>query len=112
MAKAKYIYKKIDIANFKVYQLINRETNQRTQPALSTDTNTMALVGGLALFNPLDVESKYKDSYITQNWENLDLHLILQTEKGKITYNNEHIIKLKDIGRMKKEKLNNGKTKK
>ncbi len=114
MAKAKKtIYKKTDIVNFRVYQLINRETNQRTQPAASTDADIFQMLNGLALFNPLDVTDEYKNSYVTQNWENLDLHLILEMINGKITVSNEHIIKLKEIGRMKREeKKTNEKTEK
>ncbi len=68
MAKVKNtIYKKTDIVNFRVYQLINRETNQRTQPAASTDADIFQMLNGLALFNPLDVDKEYKNSYITQN---------------------------------------------
>ncbi len=114
MAKTKKtIYKKTDIANFRVYQLINRETNQRTQPAASTDPHVLQMINGLALFNPLDVEDTYKDSYISQNWEHLDLHLILEMINGKITISNEHVVQLKKIGRIKKqEKKANEKTKK
>ncbi len=64
---AKLTYKKTDIENFKVYQLIHRETNQRTHPALSTDIQITTFIGGLALFHPLDVSEEYKNSYITQN---------------------------------------------
>ncbi len=113
MADKKITYKKTDIANFRVYQLINRETNQRTQPAASTDADIFQMLNGLALFNPQDVDKKYKDSYISANWEHLDLHLILEMIKGKITVSNEHIIKLKEIGRMKREeKKANDKTNK
>ncbi len=110
MADKKITYKKTDIANFRVYQLINRETNQRTQPAASTDPHVLQMINGLALFNPLDVDEKYKDSYISANWENLDLHLILEMIKGKITVSNEHVMKLKDIGRIKKEEKKTNET--
>ncbi len=112
---AKITYKKTDIENFKVYQLIHRETNQRSHPALSTDIQITTFIGGLALLHPLDVSEEYKNSYVTQNWEHLDLHLILEMEKGKLNYANIHIIKLKDIGRIKKiekEKVDHGSTKK
>ncbi len=110
MANKKITYKKTDIANFRVYQLINRETNQRTHPACSTDPHVLQMINGLALFNPLDVDEKYKDSYITHNWENLDLHLICEMLDGALTYSNEHIIKLKEIGRMKREEKKENET--
>ncbi len=104
-----------DIQDFKVYQLVDRKTNTRTQPALSTDPDTIPMIGGLALFNPLDVEDKYKNSYITTHWDHLDLLLIAEMIDGKIKVINKKLIELKNIGRIDKkikETIQNDKIKK
>ncbi len=62
--------KQSKIIDFKVYQLVNRKTGQRTKPTIMTGGpggDELALISGLGLFNPSDVKDEYKDSYITQN---------------------------------------------
>ncbi len=72
----------------------------------------LALISGLGLFNPEGVKDDYKDSYITQNWDDLDLHMVMKLVKGKATVSDIKLIELKEIGKVNIQNVKKQKTKK
>ncbi len=99
MVKTNTKEKRSPIIDFNVYQLINRETGQRTYPALMVGNKDLGILGMLDLLSPKKVKKEYKDKYITQNWYALDVFRILKFTNGKVSaLTPVKVIALKDIG--------------